>query len=1311
MFTNDLFFCNIIKFEFMKKLISLISLFSFIFVFLFTLIPTSFAQTTFSKGASPLNVEINNAFISDQNSKEVVITDISYSNNTNNFVDNLSYRLEFYQGDALAKKGLMFASLDFIDSSEGSLEKLSPNETKTHRIAYQLPTTVPSGKYFLRIIIRNEDYSYYGINYTKNPIKIEGGSDDYVPFIKASLELSGDSNLYALMEGPVIQESSIPSIIIPKEYNSELEKYLESNEVFVSYNITHLSDEDTIVHSEEQIPLGLLETSDGIAWRIKFNPWASMKSGSHLVVLNFENFDGEKIAPDLTVRLLFEGLLGRVYETNSGINSYKKNDPIDLNVNVVVAGYVSDDQVFLEAVLHSTKDYEQRLEKEINLDREAVSTNLVVDFMGETADRSMRIDEINVYLKDGEGNLLDSQTIEIDPSNKFAYEREFGPFQIVMILLLLLIVTFVIAKAFGFGRGKKIFSIAFFAVTLMSLSLFQVIPKFVQAYPGLILESLDYYPQIQAYFQGDVKNNISELISGEKDYYVLEQDLTDDLPIVWSDPEYEPSGETDDCDFSSNCVTTESYVKLECKECNNSSPEITVNFFNDWRDNSTVYREPIISHNDQGEVVSSVDASSENTYDPVNWWIWGPFAFEYCWIDPEVRIQNEEDSLATEITAVRDRIDEIDEASLAWTELEEEKSYLEGKLSLMEADYSVITDYINGLDPDFSTSEWYESRDGTGTIEQQYAVSVSSHYGTGFCQYSSESMNADFEGITTMVHELTCKLPSIIRGTLFIDENESGLYDSGESYVKNTYDLEACPGTKTNVFGHIDGDGGEFTDLSSNLCLGTSRPYFEQEVPAGTYEASINDDGWQSGWHVTGVSDPFGTENFTEFNALANSVKEIFIGLKAGYPVSFTCSLGSGPAVIWGCTDPVADNYDLNAEENDGSCVYGPFGCTDTEATNWDPAAAEDESNACWQNNDCCEYTGPSVLGCTDPLALNHNAEATVNDGSCEYGNDGGGGGGGGGCFVAGSKIDMEDGSRKSIEDIKVGDMVLTYNLETNKLEAQEVLETSSPIHNDIVHLTFEHADNRNTFDHPYYVKGKGWSSYKPALTLERYFIDVKQLEIGDLVLFLNEKGSLIESELLKIEEEIGYRQTYNLDNVANNNNYFVNGILVHNKRTPRPYSDPISAEITITNINHTLPTECRPAENLGACTVNYPKDFTINSITYKVYDPENKGSVWTGRVHIGGRGVYGSTSGGKHGQTREVYVGANLQVGKEGCFDVSYVALGSGSRVITAHHAPICDPGVCPCPCNDLTACNYGGALPCVYPVENSNSNAYSCS
>ena len=149
-------------------------------------------------------------------------------------------------------------------------------------------------------------------------------------------------------------------------------------------------------------------------------------------------------------------------------------------------------------------------------------------------------------------------------------------------------------------------------------------------------------------------------------------------------------------------------------------------------------------------------------------------------------------------------------------------------------------------------------------------------------------------------------------------------------------------------------------------------------------------------------------------------------------------------------------------------------------------------------------------------------------------------------CFVEGTLVTLWGGSQKPIEQIEVDDIIMSYDVVTNSVVRDVITNVIKPIHDDIIDIKFENDTiNSNTFDHPYYVLDKGWSSYKPELTKLRYGIDTEQIMVGDVCLY----GKDLEKVRIEsITENIGERQTYTLEGTTGVNTFFANGIVVHNE-------------------------------------------------------------------------------------------------------------------------------------------------------------------
>lgn len=148
-------------------------------------------------------------------------------------------------------------------------------------------------------------------------------------------------------------------------------------------------------------------------------------------------------------------------------------------------------------------------------------------------------------------------------------------------------------------------------------------------------------------------------------------------------------------------------------------------------------------------------------------------------------------------------------------------------------------------------------------------------------------------------------------------------------------------------------------------------------------------------------------------------------------------------------------------------------------------------------------------------------------------------------CFVAGTQISLANGGVKNIEDIQVGDLVLTYNHDSNEIEHKEVEQVIHKNVDSTVKYTFDNGDVLEcTLDHPLYsIKGQ-YVSYKPEQSKLQYGLEVGQAEVGTKIL-LQDGSSL---EITFINETYGKVTVYNLHDVKDNHNFFANKMLVHNR-------------------------------------------------------------------------------------------------------------------------------------------------------------------
>lgn len=140
-------------------------------------------------------------------------------------------------------------------------------------------------------------------------------------------------------------------------------------------------------------------------------------------------------------------------------------------------------------------------------------------------------------------------------------------------------------------------------------------------------------------------------------------------------------------------------------------------------------------------------------------------------------------------------------------------------------------------------------------------------------------------------------------------------------------------------------------------------------------------------------------------------------------------------------------------------------------------------------------------------------------------------------CFKKGVKV-LTNNGYIDIDNIKVNDLVMSYNFDTNSNEYSKVIKTfeHKDINDDLYTITCDLIVIEATSMHPICV----------SLNNTLGFINAKDLKIGNRV--VDYEGNI--HEITSITCENVTDTFYNIE-VENNHNYYVteNNILVHNKR------------------------------------------------------------------------------------------------------------------------------------------------------------------
>ncbi len=143
----------------------------------------------------------------------------------------------------------------------------------------------------------------------------------------------------------------------------------------------------------------------------------------------------------------------------------------------------------------------------------------------------------------------------------------------------------------------------------------------------------------------------------------------------------------------------------------------------------------------------------------------------------------------------------------------------------------------------------------------------------------------------------------------------------------------------------------------------------------------------------------------------------------------------------------------------------------------------------------------------------------------------------GGLCLHESIPVNTPNGD-KLIGELNEGDLVYSYNLQTNQIEETIINEIQQPEHDNLYKVN----DLLLTDDHPLFNINNELVSIEPELSLERYELESKQLKVGDKLKTIDNS----DFEVMSIERYEGKYSTYTI--FTDNENFYAGGILAHSE-------------------------------------------------------------------------------------------------------------------------------------------------------------------
>ena len=191
----------------------------------------------------------------------------------------------------------------------------------------------------------------------------------------------------------------------------------------------------------------------------------------------------------------------------------------------------------------------------------------------------------------------------------------------------------------------------------------------------------------------------------------------------------------------------------------------------------------------------------------------------------------------------------------------------------------------------------------------------------------------------------------------------------------------------------------------------------------------------------------------------------------------------------------------------------------------------------------------------------------------------------GGGCFLAGTQVSIDKSHSKNIEDIKVGDQIITRESATsNKLVSAKVVRVFQHLENNYL-LINNHL--RVTPEHNLYINGR--------------WLTAGEARVGDYYLDISNNYLPIKS----IEKVLNSVSVYNLE-VEKYHTYFADGVYVHNQKGRDLFVDTAFFGTVQTGSN-----------GLGSVDIKLPDNLTSWRITGQAISADLKAGSSTDKLVV----------------------------------------------------------------------------------------------